>query len=211
MARAGMPVLNSGRSSRSRPGTKNTLGKSVARKPSLYYKGVGRFHVHGSRGITIHRFEGVDEAEIRSWLYGIPLAALFHYGGFLVFHASVVEISGRGLVFAGDPGDGKSTTAAPFVSGGAKFIADDHAYLEVQGNCVKVRRGIAHGRLRYSALHLLNEELGVALREEPDEGKLAYAVRTDCLTKAIVIPVGGIYILTERSSVELELLNGRIL
>lgn len=97
----------------------------------FYYKGVGRFHVHGSRGITIDRFEGVDEAEIRSWLYGIPLAALFHYRGFLVLHASVVEASGRALVFAGDPNDGKSTTAAAFVSGGAKFIADDHAYLEV--------------------------------------------------------------------------------
>ncbi|AQG78239.1 HPr kinase/phosphorylase [Spirosoma montaniterrae] len=49
---------------------------------------------------------------------------LFQRGNFLL-HGSAVNLSGQGVVFIGEPGAGKSTTAAAFAQQGHALISDD--------------------------------------------------------------------------------------
>lgn len=55
-----------------------------------------------------------------------PLGILLFQKGDILLHASAVKLpNGDGIVFMGEPGAGKSTTAAAFVKAGCNIISDD--------------------------------------------------------------------------------------
>ncbi len=55
-----------------------------------------------------------------------PLGILLFQRGDILLHASAVMLpNGDGIVFMGEPGAGKSTTAGAFVKAGCKIISDD--------------------------------------------------------------------------------------
>jgi hypothetical protein len=55
-----------------------------------------------------------------------PLGILLFQRGDILLHASAVKLpNGDGIVFMGEPGAGKSTTAAAFVKAGCNIISDD--------------------------------------------------------------------------------------
>lgn len=55
-----------------------------------------------------------------------PLGILLFQRGDILLHASAIKLpDGNGIVFMGEPGVGKSTTAAAFVKKGCKIISDD--------------------------------------------------------------------------------------
>jgi hypothetical protein len=55
-----------------------------------------------------------------------PLGILLFQRGDILLHASAIQLpNGEGIVFMGEPGAGKSTTAAAFVKVGCKIISDD--------------------------------------------------------------------------------------
>ena len=59
--------------------------------------------------------------------------------GRLVLHGSAVDINGRGVAFVGASGQGKSTLAACFATGGDRFLTDDGLHLEwVDGTCTVI-------------------------------------------------------------------------
>lgn len=62
----------------------------------------------------------------------VPLA--LSRTGRLVFHASAVDLEGRGVAFMGASGRGKSTLAAAFASDGAPFMTDDGLVVDEQGS-----------------------------------------------------------------------------
>ncbi len=55
-----------------------------------------------------------------------PLGILLFQRGDILLHASAIKLpNGDGIVFMGEPGAGKSTTAAAFVKAGCNIISDD--------------------------------------------------------------------------------------
>jgi hypothetical protein len=50
--------------------------------------------------------------------------------GMLVFHASAIDLNGKGVAFVGASGQGKSTLAASFASSGMKLLTDDGLQVE---------------------------------------------------------------------------------
>jgi hypothetical protein len=55
-----------------------------------------------------------------------PLGILLFQRGDILLHASAIQLpNGDGIVFMGEPGAGKSTTAAAFVKAGCNIISDD--------------------------------------------------------------------------------------
>lgn len=55
-----------------------------------------------------------------------PLGILLFQRGDILLHASAIRLpNGEGIVFMGEPGAGKSTTAAAFVKAGCNIISDD--------------------------------------------------------------------------------------
>jgi len=83
----------------------------------------------------------------------LPLAATIR--GLEVFHASGVVLDGRALLFAGQPGAGKSSLAAAFVKEGARLLSDDAVALQLMdgelvahaGSTVLQLRAREHERL----------------------------------------------------------------
>jgi hypothetical protein len=54
--------------------------------------------------------------------------------GVVVLHASAFRYKGRGTLVAGWARGGKTTSLLAFMRGGAEFIADDHVYVNSDGN-----------------------------------------------------------------------------
>ena len=73
----------------------------------------------------------IDSAEtdldfLSLFIVSEPLGILLFQRGDILLHASAVKLpNGDGIVFMGEPGAGKSTTAAAFVKAGCNIISDD--------------------------------------------------------------------------------------
>lgn len=64
-----------------------------------------------------------------------PLGILLFQRGDILLHASAIKLpNGDGVVFMGEPGAGKSTTAAAFVKAGCKIISDDLVAIRIIDN-----------------------------------------------------------------------------
>lgn len=88
------------------------------------WAGGGHFAVLGDGRLLCSREDGGDGRWDRFMVAQIlPLAAVV--AGLEVLHASCVEFDGMAVGFVGSSGTGKSTMAARFVGGGARFMADD--------------------------------------------------------------------------------------
>lgn len=97
----------------------------------------------------------------------LPLAAALQ--GHEVLHASGVEVGGRGFVFVGEPGTGKTTLALNLLLDGAGFLADDVIALDLgdQG-AVRAHPGAAMTCIRLNERALIDAAdgaIGVRLGE----------------------------------------------
>jgi hypothetical protein len=107
---------------------------------------VGWFHIVSGREIIVDLLPCADPGEVRTLLAGRLMGFLLRQRGYLALHASAVAIDGQGVLFVGDSGSGKSTTAAAFHSRGHELLADDVAAvrilkerIEVQAACTGLR------------------------------------------------------------------------
>jgi len=82
------------------------------------------------------------------------LLSLWHADhGALVIHGSMVCKGGRGLLFAGPAGSGKSTAALACLCAGFQYLGDDYVGLEVAGD------GACLGHSLYDSVRLAPEHL----------------------------------------------------
>jgi hypothetical protein len=77
----------------------------------------GRVHATWASPLT--------EADAATYLLGPVLAFILRLRGTVPLHASAVAIDNRGVLFVGDAGAGKSTTAAAFARLGYAVLSDD--------------------------------------------------------------------------------------
>ena len=76
--------------------------------------------------------DSVTEELVTAFLLSQVLAFVLHLRGCVCFHASSVVIEGRAVLFAGNPGRGKSSTAAAFAERGCPVLADDVSALRFE-------------------------------------------------------------------------------
>jgi energy-coupling factor transporter ATP-binding protein EcfA2 len=135
-------------------------------------------------------------------------AVLMHMRGQFVAHASAALIGGGAVLFIGDSGLGKSTTAAALERRGHPFITDDIAALSLPsspGESVFVAPAFPQVKLTPSALHALNidpEGLSLAYRSS---GKYIYPATSPFPVDPV--PVHAIYLLDEDWSLSLHPMN----
>ncbi len=91
----------------------------------LEVEGVARFLVLGGAQIFIDRHEAADDDSIAYFLLGPVLRGLLIQRGDLVLRASAVSMHGKGILFLGCSGTGKSTIAAALAGKGHQVLADD--------------------------------------------------------------------------------------
>jgi hypothetical protein len=86
---------------------------------------IGRYYITNGRRILIDASPDVDLTNLRLFLLGSALGALFFQRGYFPLHASVVVINGEAVAFTGDSGAGKSTMAAWMSKQGYPILCDD--------------------------------------------------------------------------------------
>ncbi len=99
---------------------------------------VGTFLVREGHEITIYPTPGADMRIIRRYLTGTIMAILLYQRGFLVLHASTVNMNGGAIAFMGWSGAGKSSIAAALYTCGYNIISDDVCAVELADKSAKV-------------------------------------------------------------------------
>jgi len=91
-----------------------------------------RFDWNGEATFDVFDGDRIEYCSGPRWSGGLPAAfystvagLTLTWRGFLSFHASAFELSGRAFLLAGRAGAGKSTLAAELMQAGARLISDD--------------------------------------------------------------------------------------
>lgn len=158
---------------------------------ALYFHQTCEFWIdHDLRSVRVHLFADVHPDMAGLFFVGNVIACLLTLAGECVLHASAVEIGNSALAFAGGSGMGKSTLAALFCAGGARFVTDDLLRLQPHGKDFRCFPGTGQIRLRKDAAACAENFSATAHRTHPD-GRIAVKMddnRSMVTLGAIVIP-----------------------
>lgn len=118
------------------PGSQPPAGAIIDLSADVQYlawANVARYAIRAGRTLDVEIAPGSSEALARLPLLGPVMALALYLRGMFVLHASAVAIDGRGAIFVGDRGAGKSTMAAALVARGHPLLADDVVAVDVSG------------------------------------------------------------------------------
>ncbi len=127
----------------------------------------GVFLVRQGKEIIIDPIPGVDEDILRTFLLGAAFGMLLHQRGqhlgqrsdHVILHASAVAMDAGAVVFIGDSGAGKSTTAALLQAHGYRLLSDDVTVLDIRHpQQVKVTPSFPQLRLWPESLESLGKQ-----------------------------------------------------
>ena len=91
----------------------------------LFIKEVGYYYVVDKNKVVIERLEGVTDADIALYLLGTCFAYIVMLNGGFALHGSAIKIGDGCVIFTGNSGAGKSTTAARLIEKGYSLLSDD--------------------------------------------------------------------------------------
>ncbi|CCH54016.1 HPr kinase [Fibrisoma limi BUZ 3] len=72
-----------------------------------------------------------DEDTVALFTLSEAIGLLLFQRGYFLLHGSAVQVNGKGVVFVGVPGAGKSTTVAAFAQKECKVISDDMVCIQI--------------------------------------------------------------------------------
>ena len=138
----------------------------------LFFKvdNVASFYVAKGSEIIIERHPEAIDQEVLLFLMGSAMGALLHQRNILPLHGSAIDIGGKGIIFAGPSGVGKSTIAAGFQKKGYQLLADDVcAVTALNGAVPCIIPGFPTLKLWADTLHKLEEDKLALNRVRQDE------------------------------------------
>ncbi|WP_123538511.1 hypothetical protein [Halosimplex salinum] len=115
----------------------------------LSYESVGTFLVESGERVTFDPVaaDTLDDPTVRRLLEKEILGLALHQRDRLVLHASAVSVDGEAVLFLGEQGAGKSTTAAAFHQAGHDVLEDDMVVIRTDGEVPTVAPGVPQIRL----------------------------------------------------------------
>jgi hypothetical protein len=175
--------------------TPGVLPQPIVR-PGLYQfhaRDAGCYRVSNGTSVDIHPFAEAGDREIRLFLLGTAIAAVFYQRGLLMLHASVVDLGDEAVVLCGQPGAGKSTTAAALVAGGGTFVCDDLGRVEVHAGRAWAYPSIPRLKLHAEALAMLHPDRAGFERDHYRANK--FHVPQTHAAAGTAVPIRGVYLL----------------
>lgn len=103
------------------------------------------------RQVTVYRHRGAVAGIEDVLASGAQMAWQLYMRGFLVLHASAVQVGGAAVAFVGGSGRGKSTMATLMCSAGARILTDDLLRVDLAEDGPLARLGSSELRLRKGA------------------------------------------------------------
>jgi hypothetical protein len=156
---------------------------------------IGEFLIYDGREIIIEPLPNVDESLLRTVILGPVLCVLLRQRGFLVLHASCIDINNKGVAFLGGSGWGKSTFATAFHSQGYNVLTDDVLPIQVTKNQAIVFPSYPQFKLCPDAATSLGKDVETLLPVSKDSFKVAYKLSHGF--QANPIPLQQIYVLAK--------------
>jgi hypothetical protein len=117
----------------------------------MFWKDIGKFEISNGNEILIEKVQDVNRLVLRSFVLGNIMTAILIQRGFLVLHASAVNINNEAIAFIGNKGYGKSTTAMTFYKEGYQIVADDYIMIKFENGLPFVYPGFPSLRLSYKS------------------------------------------------------------
>lgn len=99
-----------------------------------FWDEIGIFKISSGNQIIVQPAKDVEKVILRKFILGTVFANLLHQRGFLVLHASAVQIHNYAVAFLGSKNKGKSTTALEFYNKGHSIVADDYIPIKSENN-----------------------------------------------------------------------------
>lgn len=165
---------------------------------------IAKFYVTKGTEIIVQPYNGSDDADIRVFLLSSVFAALLDQRGCLVLHGACIEIDGKGILFTGFSGTGKSTLAAAFYKKGYRILADEICAINFS------QTGIPIAIPSFPKLNIWKdaaEKLGLDISSLfPIRRKLKkYMLDVKEQFSKVPVPVSIIYLLTPDNNKELSI------
>lgn len=136
--------------------------------------GLGMLLVREGCEIVLDPEPNVDEAVLRPVILGPLFSMLLRQRGFLVLHASSVEIDGVAVAFMTHSGGGKSTMADAFHSRGYSLLTDDVMAIDLSGEEPMVIPSFPQVKLLPDAASAIGHDVQSLPLLHPDSPKLAH-------------------------------------
>ena len=147
--------------------------------------------------------KAVADSDILSYLLGPVMGFILRLRGVTCLHASAVAVNGRAIVFVGDRGAGKSTTAMALGRLGYSIISDDLVPIYRNAGITYGQPGYPRMRLRQPSLPMLSA-LNVELPPLPatqGQGRLHFElISGHHQFQSEPLPIGALYLLADRSA-----------
>ncbi len=153
----------------------------------LKVRNIGKYMVTGGNEIVIEPVSDELKEEIRLFLLGSALGAMLHQRGMLVLHGSSVCINGKGVVFVGNSGVGKSTTAAAFAKKGYKIMSDDITCINIIDGIPYIIPGFPNIKLWDDAARNFGEDVETLTRVRKELKKYRIGVQESYIDETIPI------------------------
>lgn len=97
----------------------------LSRGHYVAFEGVGSIFAKDGQTLIVDPADDIPTEILRWLVLGRGFRMLLYQRGYVVLHASAVNVDGRAVAFVGDSGQGKSTTAASFYAEGYTVLTDD--------------------------------------------------------------------------------------
>lgn len=169
---------------------------------TLALKNIGVFFIREGREIVVVPAPDVEISLIRLYLVGSMMAIALYQRGFLVLHASTVEVDGGAVAFLGMSGAGKSSTAAALYAQGHRIIADDVMAVNLDNHPVTVLPGFPQIKLSLEAAGSLGYDEKSLLLLHSQEEKRGCRITSNFPTTPL--PLRCIYVLADGPDLEVE-------
>ncbi len=145
-------------------------------------------------------------SDVTPYVLGPVAGFILRLRGLVCLHASAVAVGGRVLVFLGQSGAGKSTTAAAFADLGYRVLSDDIVALAGQQNELWVQPAYPFLRLLPEALDALNQgrpatdrhRLPLSQAPASDKFHLNLGQTAAFSFQSEALPLAGVYLLDTR-------------
>jgi hypothetical protein len=115
-----------------------------------------RIWVQDGKDITVQLLPDADPKLVREYLLGPALSTLLYQRGAYLLHGSAVHSPHGAVLFVGESGAGKSTTAAGFQARGWPLITDDMGLVQVRAGQAWISPGSQRLKLWQDSLTALD-------------------------------------------------------
>ncbi|MBX7513214.1 hypothetical protein K3179_01495 [Qipengyuania sp. GH38] len=169
--------------------------------------GIGVWEITGGHTIRIHPRPHAQERELRLFTLGSAWGALGYQRGLAMWHGSVVEKIGGAIIFCGETGMGKSTTAAAMLSQGWALVSDDLSRVDADTKGPVVYPASTRIKLWRDAIERFGWDSHILQRDHFRDDKFHLSA-PDHHGGAGPLPLRAIFVLAEGNTLEIERLEG---